>query len=155
MPKKSLYDSKRYWYHVSTTLRKKVEHLTPWDEDDGFNRGGEEPEGKRICVAPTVEQCITALPYSFDAHCTIYRTKRKVKAEKPVKVYDAPVTQEGWILVPTTFIKIGKLKFEDIEKKLGIENVIEEEASGGEIKDSRKVLRWWKKANLKRFIKRT
>lgn len=155
MPKKkSVYGTVRYWYHVSTTLTKKEEHLIPWDEENGFNRGGDEPLGKRICVAPSIEQCITAIPYSLDTVCTIYRTAKKVRATKPVNVYDVPVTQEGWLMKPTLFIKIGKLKFEEVEKKLELDNVIEEAASEGELNGSRKVLRWWKKADVKRFIKR-
>jgi hypothetical protein len=157
MPNKnSVYNHKRYWYHVSTTLKRKKLHLIPWDERDGFNRGGIEPPGKRICVAPTIEQCITALPYSFDAEFVIYRTEQRVKPEIPVNVYDSSVTQEGWLLTPTKFIKIGNLKLDDIEKGLEIDNVIEEQAAScGNIKGARKVLRWWKKIKVYRFIKRT
>ena len=154
MPKRKFdYNSKRYWYHISTTLKKKVEHLIPWDEDTGFNRGGDEPVGKRICVAPTIEQCITAIPYSLDTYCSIYRTKQKIKADKPSGVFDANITHEGWLLSPTTFVKIGKLDFANIEKTLNIENVIQESAAHGKVKISKEVLKWWKRIDIKQFIK--
>ena len=150
---KLLFSQKRYWYHVSTTLRKRQVLLTPWDEGDGFNRGQDEPQGKRICVAPTIEQCITAIPYYLSANCSIYRTKDEVKASPPVGVWDAHITEEGWLTTPTEFILIGKLNFELVEKKLNIDNVIEEAASDGNEKNSRKVLRWWRRAKIERFIK--
>lgn len=149
----SLFARKRYWYHVSTTLRKRTTTLTPWDGVKAVNRDPTEPAGKRICVAPTVEQCIVAIPYHLGATVSIYRTKDKVMAEKPKDVFDANVTGEGWITVPTTFVKIGRLNFEDIEQGLGVEHVIEEVASNGEVPESRNSLRWWKKARIKRFVK--
>ncbi len=151
--KKALYKKKRYWYHVSTTLRGKEVHLIPWDEKEGFNRGGDEPEGNRICVTPSIEQCLTAIPYTLNARCNIYRTKHQVMAIQPEKVFDAKVTQEGWLQKPTTFIKIGKLRFSDIECGLS-QDIMDEAASSGHAPSSGKVLRWWKRANIKRFIKR-
>lgn len=150
--KKSIYDGKRYWYHISTTLRHKRVHLFP--KGDGINRGGAEPDGKRICVSPTVEQCLTAIPYTLDARCTIYKTEKKVKADKPKDVFDAKVTQEGWIQMPTTFVKVGKIRLGDVEKGLGVEHVVEEAASSGHASSSGKVLKWWKRAKIDRFIKR-
>jgi len=135
-------------------LKKKTEHLIPWGENDGFNRGGQEPEGERICVAPTVEQCLTAIPYTLDARCTIYRTKHRVKADKPKKVFDAKVTQEGWLHDPTTFVKVGTLKFKDVCRGLKVEDVAEEAASSAHAPSSGKVLKWWKRAKIDRFIKR-
>ena|SRR6185503_7268641 len=155
--KGNIYKNKRYWYHVSTTLKNKHELLVPWENDKGFNRSDTEPEGKRICVAPSIEQCITAIPYHLGAICSIYRTKSQVKAKKAKNVFDRKITQEGWIQKPTNFIKIGILKFEDVEKGLGIDSVIDEAASSfGEVSlsESRNVLKWWKKAKINRFIKK-
>jgi len=152
--KKSPYKNKRYWYHVSTTLKNKKIHLIPWDETKSANRDGDEPPGKRICVAPTIEQCITAIPYVLTEICNIYRTETKVIAHKPSGVFDAKVTQEGWLCVPTPFIKIGTIDFEEIEKKLAVDQVIEQAASSGEPRRSGKVLKWWKKARIDRFIKK-
>ena len=152
--KRSIYSYKRYWYHVSTTLKDKYVHLIPWDEDGGFNRGGGEPAGKRICVSPSVEQCITAIPYYFGAVCNVYRTKHKVIANKPKKVFDSAVTQEGWMEEPTSFVKIGILRFADVENHLKVDNVIEEAGSKASISTSKKVLNWWRKSRVKRFIKK-
>jgi len=151
--KTNLFNRKQYWYHVSTTLKNDEEHLIPWGTRKGFNRSLNEPDGNRICVAPTIEQCITAIPYILTAKITIYRTKSKVIAYKSNKIFDMNVTNEGWLLEPTTFIKIGTLDFEDVEKGLAIEMVIPESATGGVASYSGKVLRWWKKARIKRFIK--
>lgn len=152
--KVSPYKNRRYWYHVSTTLEKKHERLVPWDEKKGFNRSGDEPPGKRICVAPSIEQCITAIPYCLGTILTIYRTKSLAKARKAIGVYDVKITEEGWIEKPTSFVKVGIIKFEEIEKILGVENVVGEAASSGEPRKSGKVLKWWRRAHIERFIKR-
>ena len=153
--KKSVYDYRRYWYHVSTTLKTKYVYLIPWGEDEGVNRGGLEPDGRRICVSPTIEQCITAIPYYLRYVVNIYRTKSKVKASSPRKVFDSRITKEGWLHKPTSFIKVGVLNFKDVEQGLKVNNVISEAASMGEPRQSGKVLKWWKKAKIKRFIKKT
>lgn len=153
--KKSVYSYKRYWYHVSTTLKNNKEYLIPWGEQEGFNRSGDEPDGNRICVAPTIEQCITAIPYVPYCTLRIYRTENKVKATKPVDVFDSKITKEGWLLEPTTFIQIGKLYLEEIAWKLNIDEVIDESASSASLQESAKVLKWWKRIRIRRFIKRT
>jgi len=147
------YDNCRYWYHVSTTLKHKHEILIPWDENRGFNRSGNEPDGKRICVSPTIEQCITAIPYSWVEIISIYRTKIRVKAYASTGVFDAKVTGERWLHVPTPFVKIGILNFSKVEKKFNVDNVIPEAASSGDITSSAAVFRWWKNANIKSLIK--
>ncbi len=151
----SLFGRKRYWYHVSTTLREQRITLKPWDGRQAVNRGPLEPSGRRICVAPTIEQCIVAIPYHLGATISIYRTVRQRKATEPYDVFDAKVTGEGWLKSPTAFIKIGQLDFNDIEKKMNIEQVIDEVASEGNLKESKRGLRWWKKIRPKRFIKST
>ena len=151
-----LYSTKRYWYHVSTTLENEMEHLTPRDFDDNnsHNRTPSEPLGARICVAPTIEQCITAIPYHLGETIAIYRTKDKVKANKPVEIFDVNITNEGWLEEPTSFIRIGYLDFQKVEDSLKIKNVIPQSASSSEPKYSGKVLRWWKKAKIERFIQK-
>lgn len=154
IPRSSIYIRRLYWYHVSTTLKQKYVTLVPWDENKGFNRGGAEPLGKRICVAPTIEQCITAVPYILETSFNIYRTKSPIIADHPKGVFDSIVTQEGWLHKPTKFVKIGMLKFRDIEKGLGVDHVVEEAASSATPSASGKVLKWWKRAKIKRFIKK-
>jgi hypothetical protein len=154
-PARSLFTRKRYWYHVSTTLTKRIETLVPWGGRRAINRDPLEPVGKRICVAPTIEQCIIAIPYHYGADVTIYRTEEKELAIEPRDVFDAKVTHEGWLTKATRFIKLGTLDFEEIEKALGVEHVIDEPASHGELPISRTALRWWKRAKIHRFIKST
>lgn len=149
----SFYNQKRYWYHVSTTLIKKIETLIPWDNKNGENRCDDEPEGKRICVAPTIEQCITALPYSLLSEFRIYRTERQVIAKKARKVFDAKVTQEAWITTPTVFIKIGDLHTTDVEEGLQVPYVISQAGSEDNVSYSKEVLKWWQTANIQQFIK--
>lgn len=151
--KRSIYSYPRYWYHLSSTLKKSEVHLIPWDEDKGFNRGGYEPKGKRICVSPTIEQCLTAIPYSLNERFVIYRTKDKTKAEEPRNVFDANVTEEGWLHDPTTFVKVGTLAFSDVRCGLGVQDVVEEAGSSGHAPSSGRVLKWWKRAKVARFIK--
>ena len=149
-----LYSKKRHWYHVSTTLENETEHLVPRDFENGFNRTPAEPLGKRICVSPTIEQCIVAIPYHLGEVIAIYRTKNKVLAKKPIGVFDINITNEGWLEEPTPFIKVGMLDFQLIEDKLKVENVIPQSASGSEPRYCGKVLKWWKKAKIKRFIRK-
>jgi hypothetical protein len=93
-------------------------------------------------------------PYYLGSVFSVYRTKKPVKAFCPTDVYDTKVTQEGWLFEPTVFIKMGVLKFKDIEIKLGIDDVIEEAASSANVKSSRKVLKWWRNARIKSLIKK-
>ena len=154
IPRSSLYNRRLYWYHVSTTLKQKYVTLVPWDEDKGFNRGGSEPLGKRICVAPTIEQCITAVPYVLETSFNIYRTKSPIIADHSKGVFDSKVTNEGWLHKPAKFVKIGRLKFADIERGLNVDSVIETSAGSGLPQEAGKVLKWWKRARIKRFIKK-
>jgi hypothetical protein len=152
MAGKTFYKHKRYWYHVSTTLKDKYINMVPWD--DGFNRSSSESTGKRICVSPSIEQCIAAIPYILSQYCNIYRTRKPIVASEPKGIFDSKVTHEGWLHEPTDFVKIGMLKFSDVEKTLGIEQVIGEAASSNDPRQVGKVLKWWKNARIKRIIKK-
>jgi hypothetical protein len=143
-----IYEIKRYWYHVSSTLKKKKELLKPRDNTEGFNRPEHEPNIKRICVSPTLEQCLTAIPYSKRDTVFIYRTNAKVIAKASQEVFDSPITQEGWILKPTWFIKMGVLDFEIIPSK-----VITEAATMGMESISKRVLNWWLKLEPWKYVK--
>ena len=149
----SIYDDKRYWYHVSNTLTRKQHKLIPWNNSQGMNRSDDEPDGKRICVAPSVAHCLTAVPYCLSEFYVVYRTKEPIKAHKAHGVFDAEITQEGWIKRPTVFVKIGTLDLDDVEIGEGISHVIKEAASKGKPSYSHKVLRWWLKINPEKYIK--
>ena len=156
---KSIYKYKRYWFHVSSTLKRKIEFLHPRDNDEGFNRADHEPNVRRICVSPTLEQCLTAIPYSSHDTIKIYKTRRPIKVKKSVDVFDSFVTGEKWITNPTKFVKIGVLKFEKINKYLDTidpegkeEGIISESASQGTERYSQEVYKWWKKLKPWRFV---
>lgn len=156
--KKRLFKFPRYWYHLSSRLSDKEVHLIP--KDDSTSRSFEEPPGARICVAPTIEQCIVALPYGHHQTYHIYRTKKRMLAKKPPNgaIFDFSITSEGWIETPATFVKVGIIDFDKITNFLSKKDksdIIEEAASGGGIAYSKEVLNWWKKFKIERFIEWT
>jgi hypothetical protein len=74
-------------------------------------------------------------------------------AVKPTNVFDVNITNEGWIQTPTEFIRIGEIDIEDVERGLKVNNVMSEAASQNCPQLSGKVLKWWKRAKISRFIK--
>jgi hypothetical protein len=150
--KRSIYASPRYWYHISSTLSDKKVYLTPWDNSKGFNRAYNEPDVHRTCVAPSVAHCLTAVPYCPGDKYVVYRTARKVKANETHEVFDASVTQEGWIQKPCMFVRLGTFTLKQVEAGEG-KFIIEEAASGNDIRQSGKVLAWWKRSHVRRYIK--
>lgn len=150
--KKSVFASPRYWYHLSSTLTRKMVYLTPWDNAKGFNRSDSEPDVHRTCVAPSPEHCLTAIPYCRGEKYVIYRTYHKTKATQAHGVFDDSVTNEGWIQNPCMFMRIGTIKLSDVAK--GEDDLIEESASGDDVGQSDKVLAWWKRHHFRRYIKR-
>lgn len=151
--KKRLFKFPRYWYHLSTTLKQNEVELIP--RDDSTNRSFGEPNGKRICVAPTIEQCLTALVYGYHQTYHIYRTKKRMIPRRPPigTIFDYSITNEGWIEIPTAFIKIGTMDFDAITSQ--DIDIISESASSDNITYCKEVLQWWRKFNLKKYIKRT
>ncbi len=152
--KKSIFDYPRYWYHLSSTLTKRRVYLKPWDNSKGFNRSCCEPDVHRTCVAPSIEQCLTAIPYCPGDEYVVYRTARKTKATKAHGVFDCRITKEGWIQKPCMFVKVGVLSFLRLAEDEGV-NIIDEAASDSETHRSSKVLAWWKQRRLNRYVERT
>ena len=152
--KRSIFDSPRYWYHLSSTLENRRVYLKPWDNSKGFNRTSSEPDVPRTCVSPSIEHCLTAIPYSDGDEYVIYRTARKIKATKAHGVFDCRVTKEGWIQKPCMFVKVGTLSFPQVSEDEGV-TIIDEAASYSDTRQSSKVLGWWKRRHLNRHIKRT
>lgn len=145
----TLFNRRRYWYHVSSTLHDLEITLFPKDNINGFNRNPMEPNINRICVGPTIAHCLAAIPYSIFAPYDIYRTKSPVKATRAHGVFDAKVTLEGWLLKSTTFINVGTITMKEIARDNDIHYVIHEAASYGGIHCSRNCLNWWKKIDFK------
>ena len=152
--KKCLYTAPRYWYHISTTLINKFEHLTPRDNSRSLNRSSCEPNDKRICVAPTIAHCLAAVPYVPGDEFTIYRTHRKITASAPRGIYDAHLTNEGWLQTPTMFERVGLLSFHELAETEDV-NIPDESASSNCLQQCGRVLKWWQRRNLQRYIKKS
>jgi len=152
--KKCLYTAPRYWYHVSATLTKKQVYLAPRDNSKSINRNYSEPNDKRICVAPSVAHCLTAIPYHPGEKYTIYRTFRKCIASQPREIYDAHITNEGWITYPTMFERVGFLSLPSFAEEADV-NIPEESASSNCLQQCGKVLKWWQRHKPQRHIKRS
>jgi hypothetical protein len=75
----------------------------------------DEPCVQRICVCPTVVGCFMAANYT-EGYCRVYRTRNKVWAVKPYKVYDAKVTGEMWLIEPTEFVLTYDFSEEEIKQ---------------------------------------
>lgn len=153
--KKSIYARRKYWYHLSSTIKHKSVLLKPRDNSRGFNRTEAEPNDERICVAPSMAHCLTAIPYCPGDTYQVYRTKSRVKANQPTKVFDSNVTLEGWIQKPTVFVRVGTLTLEDVEQGEKLQHIVDASASGDSPQTSGKVLSWWKKRNLWKYLKRS
>lgn len=101
-----------YLYHLSVTplhteneTQFFMEPKSIWaGEDDIFHI-------KRICTAPTVEQCLIAIcPSNKLNQIYIYRTVSKVnKSVISYGVFDAPLTQERWITRKRKFMLVGEI----------------------------------------------
>lgn len=140
---------KRYWYHLSTKLDKRDTFvLIPWGSERASNRPPEEPEGNRIPVAPTIAQCIVALPLWYDAQVNVYRTEKKMEVDPPINVFDADITEEGWITKPTEFRYIGKLDF----NKFRGYNIDYDVCCADLTEESKRMLEVWKEIKPENYI---
>ena len=93
-----------YWYFVTDSFKDEILTLEPRIPDTA---NSDEGYILRICVAPTVIQCLGAIwPKNLDNGLTVYRTTKKVKGHLPKKVSDQCITDERWLLDSTTFQKI-------------------------------------------------
>lgn len=145
-----IYAEKRHWFHISNKLKKFDDPFLfkPWGSNRSINRDGVEPKGKRIPVAPSIEQCLTALPLRRMWY-HIYRTKHKVIAKEPHKVFDSEITQEGWLLKPTTFKYIGSI---DIGVTPFSTRILQAACHGDSITFSKKALKKWQTIHIKSWI---
>jgi hypothetical protein len=139
------------WYHLSTTLRDNLIQLSPRDNAEGFNRSDDEPNVKRICVSPTIEQCLVAIPYSKWDTFSIYQPIKNVNPKFPTGIFDSEITDERWIVSKTWFKRIGILDLNSITttKKFKIKPEV---ASDGNFSASKKLYDWWLKRNINSYI---
>lgn len=118
---------KRFWYHITIDNWPSAIVLTP--RKGGQNLGAE--EGKRrpkvISVAPTVEQCFAAIPYSDYPRKSwkVYRTQEEVEASlaDPSLIDDVHITEEHWIASRTKFIRILQISSFEIKEKFPIHGI--------------------------------
>jgi hypothetical protein len=102
-----------YFYHVTDnpnwafSVRLSPRITNRCDQD--------EPPVPRICVCPTVAGCFMAACYT-EGYRRVYRTRKKVHAVEPYRVYDSKVTGELWLLEPTDFVLIHDFTEDDIER---------------------------------------
>ena len=109
------YTKKRYWYHLSFDLDKDEIEIYPWDKRK--HRSAGEPNGKRLCMAPSVAHCLTAIPQR--SHYFIYRTPFKITVQEPDGVYDSDITKEGWITEKIKLKRIGSINLDRIRQEMG------------------------------------
>lgn len=95
-----------HFWHVTEKEWGSSVLLYPRHSHDCERRPGEEPNTPRICVCPTVAQCLAAIPVG-EYPLNVYRTARKQRALYPHRICDSYITQERWLDKPTTFIKRG------------------------------------------------
>lgn len=101
--------AKRYWYHVSTNYLGSKAKLYPRNP-----RLSTEPSVDRICVAPSVAQCLAAIYVCNYESIYIYRTAIPRVAFHAHNVCDAYFTKEKWLRTPTTFKLIEKFNPSDL-----------------------------------------
>lgn len=107
---------------------------TPW----GCSQ--DEPDTKRICVAPTAAHCMSAIDVGSnyragsDGKVYVYRTRRQVKARVPYNVYDSHITQEHWLHTSTRFtlvdvlqlregLKWSRLKWDEVDQRKDLQAI--------------------------------
>lgn len=95
------------WYHLTRHWKDKRLVVSPRTP----TRVPSEPQTPRICVCPTVAQCIVALGAYYD--CGKVRVYTCEADAVPAHgVFDADITGEHWILAPVEFTYAGKLNLE-------------------------------------------
>jgi hypothetical protein len=102
---------RHFYYHV--TQKKWPKRITLSPRKIGEHRAIDEPEINRICVSPSIEECIIALGscLKYYSNINIYRTVSKVYAYNSYDIPDSHITQEKWLINPTRFMKIGAVNY--------------------------------------------
>ncbi len=112
---KRVEDFDKYNYHICRIYRGKKAIFIPYIPRHA-KENGENYRVKRICVSPTIKQCIqgidgiTHLNYStleIGSSWYVYRTEKKGKPA--VDICDFDITGECWIKEETKFEYYGRL----------------------------------------------
>lgn len=103
----------QYWFHITgqkwgnqITLYPRIPQTLSTDEEGRPL----EPLTPRICVAPTISGCLSAINAgNYDDPMIVYHTAEKIPAS-PADVPDGKITKEHWILTPCKFVKFTVLR---------------------------------------------
>lgn len=104
------WKDKQYWYFITDQDMGTTMSLLP-RTPRGMSE--DEPNTKRICVAPTAAHCMSAIDINYRCNANkiyVYRTRRQVKARVPYDVYDSHITQEHWLHTKTRFTLVDTLE---------------------------------------------
>jgi hypothetical protein len=114
----SLDKSPKFYYFLTQQDMGDEPTLKP--RKSGDNRGDDEPLTARICVAPSVPGCLTALGSCLDLAPAIhvYVTKEQVMAHNPRHVHDSHITGEMWLKKQTAFRRVGIIDPKDLPEDL-------------------------------------
>lgn len=105
--------TKRYWYFVTQDFMGTKMELKPRRP---YSAGEDEPLVARICVAPTAGHCMSAIMMQPSDPVYIYRTERRVFAQKAWSVGDSPITHEHFLRRPSRFEFVSAISPEWIRK---------------------------------------
>lgn len=96
----------RFWYRIQIHDRYMPDEvvLSPRRRDYDIP-----VEPARVCVAPTVAQCIAAIFFHSTA-VDVLRTKRPVVAVPATGVWDQLITHEHWLLEPIEFVRVNRIE---------------------------------------------
>lgn len=133
----------RYWYFITEKdmgISMSLNPRTPWGMSE------DEPQTKRICVAPTAAHCMSAIDVGSgsrsgaEGKVYVYRTRRQVKARIPYNVYDSHITKEHWLQTRTRFTLVETL---DIKTAVSWGRLKWDES--GQRKDLKAIRSWCKR----------
>lgn len=94
MNKRIRIKTKRYWYFITQDFMGTEMELSPRMP---HSAGDDEPRIKRICVAPTAGHCMSAIMIFTNDPVYVYRTARRLVAEKAWNVGDSKITHEHFL----------------------------------------------------------
>jgi hypothetical protein len=91
-----------------------IKTLSPRVPNNFFTKNGyEDAKTKRVCFAPSIDQCLMALSQNLTGkEFYVYNPARKYNTYKPniKEVPDSKITGEIWIKEPVELVCIGKIE---------------------------------------------
>lgn len=102
-------------YHISNKNMGSRVMLSPRNLEDETvyaysNEGEDDMPPPRICVAPSIAQCLLAIPQeNLDGRKPLWVYSTHAKDYRKGREYDSHITQEKWLLTPHLFRLESKL----------------------------------------------